>query len=211
MLDKNKVDSFFKRRAKISDPELATHYKKDDTINFDINLIEKYVNTDSKILDLGCGPGRITNILESKVSYIKAVDNQKEFLSSCTNSPKVEKVVAHLADFQDDNKYDAILLFGVLNYFNNDEVEKIYNNCNSMLKMDGVLIVKHACGIFEDVIIDKFSEQINDWYHVLYRHIDKDQVLLEQAGFSSSVVDIYPPRLNPWSNTHYHAFVAKKV
>ncbi|WP_426333561.1 class I SAM-dependent methyltransferase [Paenibacillus silvae] len=210
MLDKNKVDSFFKRRAKITDPELATHYKKDDTIYFDLNLIEEYIADDSVVLDLGCGPGRMTNKLEQKVSYIKAVDNQAEFLSHCINSSKVEKVVSNIVDFQDSNKYDVILLFGVLNYFNDDEVEVIYANCKKMLKEDGVLIVKHACGEVENVIIDKFSEQINDWYHVLYRHIDQDRLLLSQAGFSFSMVDVYPPRLNPWSNTHYYAFIAKK-
>lgn len=210
MLDKNKIDDFFARRTQILNPNLATHYKEDDSIQFDIDLISKYINSSSEVLDLGCGPGRTTNILEPNVSYIKAVDKQRAFLTFCSKSPKVETVESDLTEFIDNRKYDVILLFGIMNYFNDEEVETIYNNCFNMLKDDGVIIVKHASGVREDVIINKYSEQIGDWYHAIYRHVDRDNLLIQQSGFKAIMVDIYPERLNPWENTHYYAFVAKK-
>jgi len=210
VLDKTKIDNFFAKRAQISDPNLATHYKEDDTILFDTGLIEQYIDSSSTVLDLGCGPGRTTNVLESKVSYIKAVDKQRAFLDFCNNSPKIETVESDLTEFHDNKQYDVILLFGIFNYFNDDEVKTIYNNCFAMLKDNGVMLVKHACGVEEDVIIDHYSEQIDDWYHVLYRHTSKDELLLQQSGFETTMIDIYPERLNPWKNTHYYAFVAKK-
>ncbi|WP_077619682.1 class I SAM-dependent methyltransferase [Bacillus sinesaloumensis] len=210
MLDKEKIDSFFERRTEISNPNIATHYKEDDTIQFDIALIDKYIDSSSTVLDLGCGPGRITNLLEPKVFYIKAVDKQKAFLEYCTNSPKVETVESELTEFNDDSKYNVILLFGIMNYFDDEDVKKIYKNCFSMLKNNGVIIVKHASGINKDVIVDKYSEQIGDWYHAIYRHVVRDDKLLRQSGFEPNIIDIYPERLNPWENTHYYAFVAKK-
>ncbi|OPA75647.1 hypothetical protein BVG16_20130 [Paenibacillus selenitireducens] len=211
MLDKEKIKVFFERRAQVEDPNLATHFKDDDTIDFDIELINKYINESSKVLDLGCGPGRITNRLEPHVSYIKSVDNQEKFLEHCIQSPKIKTVVSDLPYFLEPSKFDVILLFGVVTYFNDEEVQKIYKNCYHMLADEGILIVKHACGINDDVIIDKYSEQIGEWYHVFYRHIENDIQLLDQSDFYiTNKIDIYPERLNPWENTHYYAFVAKK-
>jgi methylase of polypeptide subunit release factors len=74
MLDKHKVEQFWKKRTEIKDPRIATHYKHDDTLKFDLELIFKHIHPYSDVLDLGCGTGAIVNELEPHVSKITAVD-----------------------------------------------------------------------------------------------------------------------------------------
>lgn len=51
------VDNFFKGRFNVSDNYLASRYSINDRDDFDINLISNYINSNSKIIDLGCGTG----------------------------------------------------------------------------------------------------------------------------------------------------------
>ncbi len=205
-MDKKKVDAFWSKRAKIEDPRVATHFKKDDTHVYDLELIRKYTNPNSDILDLGCGTCYLANELATEVHYIKAVDKYPEFLKHCLTVPNLETLASDVLDYTDTRKYDLILLFGVVMYFSEEDTQKIYSMCRNMLKPQGKLIVKHQCGVNEDVAIDNYSPTIGDTYYAVYKHVDKDKKLLEQY-FGVDVVDIYPPRLNPWPNTHFYAFI----
>ena len=205
-MDKKKVDAFWSKRAKIEDPRVATHFKKDDTHVYDLELIRKYTNPNSDILDLGCGTCYLANELVDEVHYIKAVDKYPEFLKHCRHVPNLETLASYVLDYTDTRTYDLIVLFGVVMYFSEDDTKKIYNMCKQLLKPTGTLIVKHQCGVNEDVAIDNYSPTIGDTYYAVYKHVTKDKKLLEKY-FNVEVVDIYPPRLNPWPNTHFYAFI----
>jgi len=208
-MDKGKIDAFWNRRANVSDPRLATHFKHDNTLEYDIQLIEFYLKEEAKLLDLGCGTCAITNYFESKVNFICAVDKHEGFLQHCSNSNKIELIISDIASYRDDRKYDCIIIFGVMNYLSEDDARSLYERCQKMLTKRGVLIVKHACGVEEDIVVDKYSEAISDWYYAVYRWVDKEKNLLSEY-FNVKIVDIYPPELNPWENTHFYAFVCNE-
>lgn len=208
-MDQKKVDAFWSKRAKIKDPRVATHFKKDDTHVFDLALIRKYTKPDSDILDMGCGTCYLSNELIDEVHYIKAVDKYPEFLSHCKTAPNLETFASDVLSYQDDRKYDIILLFGVVMYFSEVDTKKIYHMCKQLLKPTGTLIVKHQCGVDRDVAIDNYSPAIEDNYYAVYKHVKKDTQLLEEF-FNVELVDVYPPRLNPWPNTHFYAFIASQ-
>ncbi len=210
MLNKEKIDKFWRNRSEIKDPRLATHFKHDECLNYDINFILKYVSSYSHILDLGCGTGAIVNRLEPYVTHITAIDKNSAFLTFCIDSPKIVKKTVDIANYDDTKQYDLIIIFGVLNYLNDDEVTQLYKRCHRFLKKNGKLLIKHACGIHEDVIIDNYSEALGQCYHALYRSLIKDQQLIADSFSHYSVVDIYPSYLNPWENTHFYAFVVDK-
>ncbi len=63
----------------------------------------------------------------------------------------------------------------------------------------------------EDVIINKYSEELKTIYYSEYRTVEKEKYLLAQAGFKNfEVFDIYPAECNRWDNTHFFAIVAEK-
>lgn len=208
-MDKAKIDEFWNRRASITSPRIATHFKEDDTLDYDVSLIESLLSADSKVLDLGCGTGAVTNRIADKVQEICAVDKQAGFLEHITRSPGVRTVQSDVLGFFDTQRYDMILLFGVMNYFSEREAEEIYANCSAMLSDGGTLLVKHACGVQDTVVVDQYSEEIQDHYHAVYRHVDIEQRLLCKQ-FKVEKVDIYPDHLNRWENTHFYAFVCHK-
>ncbi|CAN5142813.1 class I SAM-dependent methyltransferase [soil metagenome] len=208
-MDKKKVDDFWSKRAKIADPRVATHFKKDDTHVFDLELIRNYTQPDSDILDMGCGTCYLANELADEVNYIRAVDKYPEFLEHCHIGPNLEICTSDVIDYTDNRQYDIILLFGVVMYFSEEDTKKIYAMCHKLLRDNGTLIVKHQCGVDEDVAIDNYSSAIGDNYYAVYKHVDTDKKLLEEF-YNVEVVDVYPPRLNPWPNTHFYGFIGKK-
>jgi SAM-dependent methyltransferase len=210
MLNKQKIDLFWKSRAKVKDSRLATHFKHDDALNYDLNFIQNYITSHSCILDLGCGTGAITNALESYVTEISAVDKSDDFLKFCIDSPKVTKKVADLPNYSDTKQYDLILMFGLLYYLDDGDVKQLYKTCQRLLKENGKLLIKHACGISKGVIVDAYSKVLGQHYHALYRSLIRDRDLLANYFSKHSVLDIYSNSLNPWLNTHYYAFVVEK-
>jgi 2-polyprenyl-3-methyl-5-hydroxy-6-metoxy-1,4-benzoquinol methylase len=209
-LHKEKIKKFWQNRSKIKDPRLATHFKHDNALDYDLAFIAKYVYAHSHVLDLGCGTGAIANALEPHVAHMTVVDQNAEFLKYCVISPKVRKKTADIARYVDDHHYDVILLFGVLNYLNDDEVLGLYKRCHGFLKPQGKLLIKHACGIAENVIIDAYSGLLRQHYHALYRSLKQDRQLIAKCFYEHSVIDIYPKHLNPWPNTHFYAFIVGK-
>jgi len=205
-VNRTRIDSFWEERTKISDPRIATHFKHDDTHIYDLKFIRQFANQDSSVLDLGCGTGCHTNILRDTVKSIKAVDKFESFLSFVTTAKNVSTQKSDILDYEDSNLYDIILLFGVMNYFSDKEASLIYKKCKKLLKPKGSLLVKHACGANEDILVDKFSKEMNTNYYALYRHVKKEQQLLSEF-FTVKIIDIYPDELNPWDNTHFYAFV----
>lgn len=208
-MDRKKIDNFWKGRTKIKDMRIATHFKYDDTHTYDLKLIRKYIKPNLKVLDLGCGPCYITNKIVGEVKYIKGVDKFGEFLKHCNTGPHFETEACDLLDFTDSQKYDLITLIGIMFCFGDRESEKIYKNCNDLLKETGVMIIRQQYGVHDDVIIDKYSEHIGENYYTYYRHLDKEVKFLKK-WFSVEVIDILPERLNPWKNTHHYALVCKK-
>src|SRR3989338_2588233 len=206
LITRKKVDAFWKKRTKIEDARVSTHFRDDDMHVFDLRLIKKYITPKTRLLDLGAGTCYHANRLANKVAYIKATDKFGEFLKYCNIGPNFETEAADALTYNDGKKYDVILLLGVLNYFDDEEALQIYRNCSEMLANGGTLIVKHQSGIKDDVVVDKFSEVIGDNYHALYRHKKRDEALLKKY-FNVEVIDIYPKRLNPWPNTLFYAYV----
>ena len=52
-MDKTIIDQFWEARSKITDRRIATHYKHDDTLIYEANLIKKHLKPDDVVLDLG--------------------------------------------------------------------------------------------------------------------------------------------------------------
>jgi len=212
-MDKKKelVKKFWQKRGReITDPRIATHFRIDDAIDYDFNLVQRFCSRNTKILDLGAGTCALSSRLAPYVKKIVAVDFVGNFLKKKDLPSNIKTVNTDIKTYKSKEQYDIILLFGVLNYFfNSKELLSLYKKCKRMLTKNGVCIIKHQVGIKETVIVDGYSEDIKGHYLAIYRHIEKELSLLKFVFNTVDVIDVYPSHLNRWDNTHFYAFICK--
>lgn len=210
MNNKNAIE-FFNELAQtdidISSPKLN---KRNDFTSIDAEFILKYTDKNSKILDLAAGTGLCLNKYYNKVGLIFAVEKFKKFSDFIVKSPNVKIFNDDIQTFKTKEKFDTILMFGIMHYFNKEEAYSIYKKYKNFLTKDGKLLIKNQFGIKEDVTVDGYSKELKCNYYAQYRQIDKEINLLKELNYKNiEVFDIYPPEANRWDNTHFYAIKAE--
>lgn len=208
LLDKDKIDAFWESRTSVENPRLATNYRDDGRLRIDVALVREHLKENATILDLGAGTCTLASELFPFVKRIVAVEKFAGFLESADDVPKLKKVCSDVTEFQTNEKFDAILLFGVVNFLTNAEAQRLYSNCARMLTEHGVLIVKHQCGVKEEIVVDKYSDELQTHYNARYPSVGEERALL-QEHFQTEVIDVYPAEINRWENTHFYAYVCR--
>jgi SAM-dependent methyltransferase len=194
------------------DEKTAKVNPQNDFTSLDANFIMKYADKNSEILDLASGTGMTINKYYEKVGHIDAVEIYPEFTKFIVKSTSINVFNESIADFVPNKKYNLILMFGIVQYFNEEEIQDIYIKYIDSLKPGGKLIIKNQFGVNKDVSVSGISKELNRPYYSEYRHIDKEVDILKSTGFSwVEVVDIYPTEANRWDNTHFYALVCGGV
>lgn len=162
-----------------------------------------------RILDIGSGSGLVINKLYRFVKEIVAVDKFPEFTKYIC-SPPIKVINDDIFNFSSDEKFELITLFAFMHYFDVNEAKEIYHRFAQNINPGGMMIIKNQFGVYEDVIIDKYSEEQKRSYYSEYRTTAHEIELLKACGIFTEykVVDIYPPECNRWDNTHFYAIVA---
>lgn len=120
--------------------------KKNFTYRNLIEILEKYVNDENKILDIGCGSGVISLFLASRGKQVLGIDISRSSINACREGAKnlglKEKAVFKVVDFPREKlnrKFDIVICSEVLEHIEEDEkaVEEIYN----LLTPGGLLII----------------------------------------------------------------------
>jgi cyclopropane fatty-acyl-phospholipid synthase-like methyltransferase len=182
---------------------------ENDYTAFDAEFIMMYANKDSEVLDLASGTGLAINKYYDRVGHIDAVELFPEFTKFIVQSPNVKIYNQSIEDFLPEKGYDIVSMFGVVQYFSEEEVAALYSKYKTALNPGGRLIVKNQFGVEGDVEVSGVSQELNKEYLSQYRHIEKEVSILKSVGFEEvDVIDIYPPEANRWSNTHFYAIVA---
>ena len=203
---------FYKDIAKSAKgPAAEKLLSTNDNTEIDAQFIKHYCHFRTRLLDMGAGSGLIIKPLVNHVESIVAVEKFEEFSSFIAKNPRIKVVIADILEYEPQETFNLITLFGVAHHFNKQEISQIYDRAYGWLDEGGQLIVKNQFGIKEDVIVDSFSQELNKEYYASYRHLAAEIRLLEDAKFKNiSVHDIYPPEKNKWDNTHYYALVCTK-
>lgn len=204
---------FFNNLARQNPNEKSVKISKNGISDFssmDAKFIMKYAGKDSEILDLASGSGLIINKINDQVKKITAVEVFKEFSKFIKITNNICIINEDVRFFETIEKFDLVTMFGIVQYFNEEEIIQLYKKYTKYLKKNGKLIIKNQFGIEEDVSVEGFSEELQKNYYSEYRYINKETEILKNIGFKNiEVIDIYPPECNRWKNTHFYAIVAK--
>ncbi|MFZ5392551.1 MAG: class I SAM-dependent methyltransferase [Patescibacteria group bacterium] len=129
---------------------ISEHFSSTRQYNWtEIKIItDKYVKSDSSILDLGCGNGRLLSILPDQIEYT-GVDISKYLIKeakkySRTHRKAKQKIsfqVDSLMDFKTEKKYDYIFAIASLHHIPSESFrKKVLQNIFSFLKPGGLFI-----------------------------------------------------------------------
>tara|TARA_B110001452_G_scaffold251584_1_gene240758 strand:- start:454 stop:1164 length:711 start_codon:yes stop_codon:yes gene_type:complete len=105
-------------------------------------LKKKKLNKNSKILDIGCGRGKIFGTLSKRFKFIN---------KPIGIDPVMHKDVDKLIDFRNDDifkffklnqkKFDLIMIKQTLHFFNKEKRKNLIKICKNNLKSNGVLLI----------------------------------------------------------------------
>ena len=139
-------------------------------------LKKKKLNKNSKILDIGCGRGKIFGSLSKKLKLTNkpiGVD------------PVLHKDVDELINFKNvdafkffrtnQKKFDLIMIKQTLHFFNKDKRKKLIRICINNLKKNGVIIIFSLNTINNEIPCFKLMKQ------KLNRGLDRDSKMLKSA------------------------------
>lgn len=215
IFNEKKAQQFWSNKNITDIKDDPTRHGDNERLMYDLNHIlnvlgNKNVNS---LLDLGAGTGQLTKAINTKISIKKRVLVEKNltFIKQITKEKNMNLVNEDIHDFclNHNNMYDLILLFGVMNSIERGNAYKIYKLLENMMDKDSILIIKHQCGIKQEVIIDNYSSKLKSFYTARYPHHEDELTTLKNV-FDVQVYDIYPKELNKFTNTHFFSYVCKK-
>lgn len=120
-------------------PDLYLKFKNERT-QPSVDLVSRIDHIQAKsIIDIGCGPGNSTQILEKKwpESDIVGIDSSPSMIESASSKyPRIKWVVADASTYQSEVKFDILFSNAVIQWI--PEHEKLLSNFHSLLASGGV-------------------------------------------------------------------------
>ncbi len=122
------------------------------------------------MLEIGCGAGRMTNVLAPLSNQYTAIDLTNA-INRIRSRKNLKKIKTDLMNYNPKEKYDFIFSRGVLHHFPNPK--KAFEKSLSLLKEDGVMVIgvyKKRNPLFEmlnTLIRNKTTKMPHDKLHTL--------------------------------------------
>ncbi|MDD5043260.1 MAG: class I SAM-dependent methyltransferase [Patescibacteria group bacterium] len=112
----------------------------------DLEIFGKYIKAGDKVLDLGCGNGRLYDFLKNKSINYFGVDNSEALINEAKKKYPEIADKFQVGDALDlnfpDNHFDAVMMVAVLNHLPSKELRlQVLNNVKRVLKPDGYLLM----------------------------------------------------------------------
>lgn len=134
-----------------------------------------------KVLDLGGGYGRWSLRFAPHVDKVVCVEFQDAFLergkeyAKAAGIANIDFIKDDVKNFSTEEKFDRIFLAGILQYLNDEDLEKVLQTIQSNLSENGaVFLIEPSSVLTERFVIDnKYSEALGANYSALYRTPDE--------------------------------------
>lgn len=183
-MNSKKIHEKYHKKTK---PQYKIICGKNFTYRILLSVINSYLKSEMKVLDIGCGAGTLDFYLANKGYQVTGVDISETAIRSCRETAKnlgIKNADFKVLDFPDETpegKYDAVLFFEVIEHLADDNkaLKRIY----SLLKPGGILFLstpsKNA-PLYKLGLTKRFDKEVGH----LRRYSDQGlSSMLKESGF----------------------------
>ena len=139
-----------------------------------------------RILDFGCGTGRLTHEIASAGAYVVGIDSSPEMIAQARkNYPDIRFELADGLTFRSSEPFDAVFSNAVLHWVR--PPEKAAESIAALLKPGGRLVVEFGGKGNTRSIVEAIGK--HPWY---YPSIGEYASLLESCGLATATAVLFP-------------------
>lgn len=202
-LDHEIIRTFWAHKSQ----EERNRWTSDAMLEHERALLAEVAPAPRSILDLGSGHGELSRPLAGEAADLVAVDFAPAYARSFTG-PRHRFEAAALDAFEPEERFDLVLLFGVVTSLDVDHEERLYERMAGWLSDRGVAVVKNQCSVAEEFVKTGWSDALGTDYSGRYPSVEEQAARLRRA-FATVEVLPYPPHLNTWETSAHVAFVCR--
>lgn len=154
---------------------------------------DKVINT-GKVLEIGCGPGQISNYLWMRGLDITGIDVSPEMIEVATKyNSNIEFVTGNVFElkYDDESIHGVVAPFLIVN-FDLEEVAEAFKEIHRILVQEGVFLVTFHVGNDEKVVINDYLEAGNKLTFTHFR-VKTIKDLLAKTGFTVTETIVKEP------------------
>ncbi len=154
----------------------------------------EFIENDEKVLDLGCGNGRLYELLKEKGVDYWGVDNNSILIERAKeNFPDVYFQLGEMVDLDlPDNTFDAVFCIAVFHHIPGRRLrKKALKEMHRVMKKDGVLIMT-VWNLFQ-------WKYLKSWFNAIFSFV-------VHFGFKYAWNDLWIPWGKHPVKRYYHAF-----
>jgi ubiquinone/menaquinone biosynthesis C-methylase UbiE len=145
---------------------------------------ELKLGTGLRSLDLGCGPGAFSDLFEGD-DYVGA-DINARYIEHARKHRRGTFIVSDAQKLElPDDRFDQILIFGLLHHLPDDDVRAVFAECRRLLAKNGrVLVIEDIPAISRLNLIGHLIHQVENGEHI--RAVEEYQRLYSEAAVIES-------------------------
>jgi 2-polyprenyl-3-methyl-5-hydroxy-6-metoxy-1,4-benzoquinol methylase len=150
--------------------------------------IFKYVNKETKLLDMGCGKGLFTLYLSDYVKEAVGIDYNRENIKIATSFSLMKKKKCKFINtsfdeyFSNNRTFDFILLLAVFDHILKDNSnlndKKLIDICKNKINKNGYLLIESG-PIYTEVNKLPSKDYETNWMETIYKTLKNDNELEE--------------------------------
>ncbi len=171
-------------------PSIQTYIitRNNFTYKIILEIIDKYLNSTKKILDIGCGVGTLSLYLANKGNSVDGIDISNNAIKACKDSANILKLnkntnfrVMKFPEQIPNKKFDFILFIEVIEHLENDQLalKKIF----TLLKKGGIVILStpsRNAPLYKLGLASKFDKEVG---HLRRYTVDELESKCKKVGF----------------------------
>ena len=147
--------------------------------------------SDSSILDIGCGPGLNSALFAERGISVTGIDSSIEMIKLAEKNCPAGKFINTSADiYEAENKFDGLCLSFVIVHMEDSQVGVLLDRLSGMIKKGGYVYISFMVGKKPGYELSSFAKD-----EMYYNYFDKDKII---SQFDSNGFELYSSHTDPY-------------